>query len=199
MATAAEILFPPSARAEQERFGSRSAYARREEHDGFETEISGDVAEFVGAAESFFIATATADGQPYLQHRGGPPGFLKILGPRTLGFADLSGNRQYITLGRLAENPRVCLFIMDYTNLQRVKIWGRAKVIDREAAIAMGLVDGKADKVERGIVIEVDVWDANCSKYIPRLLPASAVERAIAERDERIRELEAELARRPDR
>src|SRR5690349_22242460 len=132
MSTPAEIVFPASARRMQERHGSRGTYAKRDQPDGFRRVVDEDLAAFLAELDSFFIATATADGQPYIQHRGGPKGFLKVLGPTTLGFADFAGNRQYITAGRLTENPAVCLFLIDYPHRARVKLWGHARIVEDE-------------------------------------------------------------------
>ncbi len=121
-----DIAFTGTVKALQARHGSRKAYARMEQGGGWETTITADVAAFIGEQTSFFLASVNADGQPYIQHRGGPKGFLKILDERTLGFADFRGNRQYISVGNLQENPKVHLFLIDYRHQRRVKIWGEA-------------------------------------------------------------------------
>jgi predicted pyridoxine 5'-phosphate oxidase superfamily flavin-nucleotide-binding protein len=124
-----DIAFTPAVKAEQARRGSRQGYARMEEKGGWRSAITPDLAEFIAERDSFYLATASADGQPYVQHRGGPPGFLRALDERTLGFADFRGNRQYISAGNLAENPRAFIFLMDYPNRRRIKLWGRAEVV----------------------------------------------------------------------
>jgi len=165
----AALLFPPSARAAQERLGSRALQARRERQGAFSQTVDERLRAFLARIDSFFIATATADGQPYVQHRGGPKGFLKVLSPSTLGFADFSGNRQYITVGRLAENPAVCLFVIDYERRARVKLWGRAAVVEGDPVLLGRVADpAYVARIERAILIEIDVWDVNCRQHIPR-------------------------------
>jgi predicted pyridoxine 5'-phosphate oxidase superfamily flavin-nucleotide-binding protein len=128
-----DVAFTPSVKAVQARKGSREAYARMEERGGFETRITPDLATFITAQTSVFLATANGDGQPYIQHRGGPPGFLRVLDESTVGFADFAGNRQYITQGNLADNPKAYLFLLDYAFRRRVKIWGEAHVVESDA------------------------------------------------------------------
>ncbi len=189
-----DVAFTGQVKTVQARLGSRAAFARLEREGGFETEIGEDLAAFVAAQRSFFLATASAAGQPYVQHRGGPPGFLKVFDPRTLAFADFAGNRQYISLGNLAENPRVHLFLIDYAQRQRVKIWGEARVVEDDPALLARLTTaGYKARPERAIVIRVTAWDANCRQHIPQLLEASDVQAALAERDARIAALEAEV------
>lgn len=191
-----DVAFSPSVKAVQTRLGSRRTYARLETGDGWETTINSDLAGFIAEQRSFFIATASAAGQPYLQHRGGPKGFLRVLDERTLGFADFRGNRQYISLGNLAENDRVCLFLIDYAHRQRVKVWGRARVVEDDEALVERLNDpAYAGKPERAIVIDVATWDGNCPQHIPVRFDAEDVEAALGERDRRIADLEAELKR----
>ena len=176
--------------------GSREHYARMERRGGWQSEITPDLAGFIAAQRSFYLATASAEGQPYIQHRGGPPGFLRVLDPETLAFADLAGNRQYVSLGNLSENPRVQLFLMDYTQRRRIKIWGTARVVtDDPALLQMLAPEGRQGRAEQAIVIHVTAWDANCPQHIPQRFEAADVARAIAERDERIAALEAEVAR----
>ncbi len=191
----AEVVFPASARAFQQRFGSRAAYAKRDAPGGFRQSVDADLTGFLAELNSFFIATATADGKPYIQHRGGPKGFLKVLGPTTLGFADFGGNRQYITIGRLSENDACALFLIDYVHQVRIKIWGRARVVEDEPALLAQLGDpAYPAKIERAIVIEIDAWDINCRQHIPQLLPAADVEAVVESLNARVRELEAENA-----
>src|SRR5262249_55581533 len=121
---ASDVAFSPSVKAVQSRKGSRSRYARMEEKGSWQTRITPDLARFIEAQTSLFLASASADGQPYIQHRGGPPGTFRVLDDQTIGFADFAGNRQYITLGNLAENPKAQLFLIDYVQRRRIKIWG---------------------------------------------------------------------------
>ena len=119
---------------------------------------------------SFYLATASADGQPYVQHRGGPPGFLRVVDERTLGFADFKGNRQYITTGNLAENGKAFIFIMDYAQRRRVKLWGRARVVEADAALLARLwPEGYEARPEQAILFEIEAWDTNCPQHIPQM------------------------------
>jgi predicted pyridoxine 5'-phosphate oxidase superfamily flavin-nucleotide-binding protein len=168
-----DVAFSPAVKAIQRRKGSRAAYARMEQGEGWQAEITGELAAFVEEQTSFFLATANAAGQPYIQHRGGPPGFLRVLDETTLGFADFRGNRQYISLGNLAENEKVHLFLIDYANRRRVKIWGEARVVEDDPALVARLtVPGYAAHPERAIVIRVVAWDENCSQHIPQRFDA---------------------------
>jgi uncharacterized protein len=189
-----DVAFTGSVKAIQEQRGSRATYARMEERGGFKTAISAELAGFIAAQRSFFIATANLDGQPYVQHRGGPPGFLRVLDTHTLAFADYAGNRQYISLGNLADNPRAQLFLIDYAERRRVKIWGTARVVESDANLLAKLMpEGYRARPEQVIVFDVHAWDANCPQHIPRRFEADDVEAALQQRDQRIAELEAEL------
>ena len=189
-----DVAFTPAVKAIQARKGSRGAYARMEQGDGWQTEIDADLAAFLGEQTSVFLGTASAAGQPYIQHRGGPKGFLRVLDPRTIAFADYRGNRQYISSGNLAENPRVILFLIDYLHQSRVKIWGEARVIDDDPALLASLMpEGYAARPEQALVLRVTAWDANCPQHIPRRFEAEEVEKMLAERDEKIERLTAEL------
>lgn len=191
-----DVAFSPAVKAIQTARGSRDSHARRERRGGWLTEITPDLAAFIAAQRSVYLATASADGQPYIQHRGGPPGFLRVLDAETLAFADLAGNRQYISLGNLSENPRVQVFLMDYVQRRRVKIWGQARVVTDDPALLATLTPaGTEARAEQAIIIRVTAWDANCPQHIPQRFEAEDVLRAITERDERIAALEAELAR----
>lgn len=191
-----DIAFTPAVKAIQERKGSRGAYARMERGAGWSAAIDEDLAAFIGAQRSFFLATSSADGQPYVQHRGGPPGFLRVVDDVTLAFADFRGNRQYISQGNLTENPKVHLFLIDYARRQRVKIWGEARVVEGDARLLRRLTPPDYDaRVEQAIVIRVAAWDANCPQHIPQRLEASDVAAALVERDEKIAALEREIAR----
>lgn len=195
-----DVAFTDSVKAIQTRMGSRKAYARMEEGDGWSATITDNLAAFIAEQNSFFLATANAAGQPYIQHRGGPPGFLVVLDENTLGFADFRGNRQYISLGNLAENPKVHVFLIDFMHRRRVKIWGEAKVVEDDPALLGRLTSPGYDaRPERAFVIQVTAWDENCPQHIPQRLEAADVARALAVRDRRIAELEATVARLEDR
>ncbi len=190
-----DVAFTPAVKAIQARLGSRAAYARMEEGEGWETTITPDLAEFIAGQTSVFLGTASAAGQPYIQHRGGPAGFLHVLDDKTIGFADVRGNRQYITLGNLAENPRAHLFLIDYEHSQRVKIWGEARAVEDDPVLLGKLLPaGEKPQGARVILFSVTAWDANCPKYIPQRFDAEGVARALEQRDRRIAELEREVA-----
>jgi predicted pyridoxine 5'-phosphate oxidase superfamily flavin-nucleotide-binding protein len=190
-----DVAFTPAVKAIQARKGSRGGYAHMEDGGGFRTEIDGALAGFIGEQTSFFLATANADGQPYIQHRGGPAGFIRILDKTTLAFADYRGNRQYITQGNLSENPKAYIFLIDYVNRRRIKIWGEARVVEDDPALTASLMpkDYKA-KPEQAILFKITAWDSNCPQHIPMKFDAADVAAAVAARDERIAELEAEVA-----
>jgi uncharacterized protein len=190
-----DVAFTPAVKAIQTRKGSREAYAHVEERGGWRTEIDDKLAGFLAEANSFYLATATADGQPYIQHRGGPKGFIKILDKSTIAFADYAGNQQYLTQGNLSENPKAYIFIMDYAHRRRVKLRGEAKVIDDDPALTDALMP-KAYRArpEQVIVFKIAAWDTNCPQHIPQKFDAADVAQALAARDARIAELEAELA-----
>ena len=190
-----DVAFTPAVKAIQARKGSREAYAHVEARGGWRTEIDENLAAFLAQANSLYFATATADGQPYIQHRGGPKGFVKILDKTTLAFADYSGNRQYITQGDLTENPNAHIFLMDYAHRRRVKIWGEARVVDDDPALLTSLMPaGYKARPEQVIVFKIAAWDTNCPQHIPQKFDAADVAAALAARDARIAELEAELA-----
>src|SRR5215211_6370376 len=164
--------------------------------DSWQTRITGELAEFIAAQTSFFLATTNLAGQPYIQHRGGPAGFLRVLDESTLAFVDFAGNRQYITQGNLADNPKAHLFLIDYAHRQRVKIWGEARIIEDDPALTARLMpDGYKARAEQAILFTVSAWNANCPQHIPQRFEAADVAAALAERDSRIEMLEAELKR----
>jgi uncharacterized protein len=190
-----DVAFTPAVKAIQARKGSRDAYANQEERGGWRTEIDADLAARLANTNSFYLATATADGQPYIQHRGGPKGFIKILDKSTIAFADYSGNRQYITQGNLSENPHAYIFVMDYAHRRRVKIWGEARVVEDDPALTDALMPkGYRARPEQVIVFKISAWDTNCPQHIPQKFDAADVAAALAARDQRIAELEAEVA-----
>jgi predicted pyridoxine 5'-phosphate oxidase superfamily flavin-nucleotide-binding protein len=189
-----DVAFTPSVKAIQLRKGSRSAYQRAEEEGVWPTRITPDLAAFIAAQRSVFLATANREGQPYIQHRGGPPGFLRVLDEKTIGFADFAGNRQYITLGNLGDNPKAYLFLIDYGHRQRVKIWGEARVIENDAALIARLrPEGYKARAEQAILFTVSAWSANCPQHIPQRFDAADVAAALEERDQKIAALEAEV------
>jgi len=193
-AFSSDVAFTPSVKRVQELKGSREAYARMEARGAWQTHLSADIVEFIAAQRSFFMATASREGQPYMQHRGGPPGFLRVLDARTLAFADYAGNRQYITLGNLDENPLAQLFLIDYVDQRRVKIWGEARVVEDDPGLLARLKPPNyRARAERAIVFSVQAWDENCPQHIPRRYEAADVDAALADRDQRIAQLEAEL------
>jgi predicted pyridoxine 5'-phosphate oxidase superfamily flavin-nucleotide-binding protein len=190
-----DVAFTPAVKAVQERKGSRAGYARLEEAGSWKTHITPDLKTFIEAQTSVFLATANAQGQPYIQHRGGPPGFLRVIDDATLGFVDFVGNRQYITLGNLAENPKAHLFLIDYAHRKRVKVWGEARVVEDDTSLTTRLMPrGYKARPSQVILFNVLAWDANCPQHIPQRLEAADVATALAERDRRIVELEAQVA-----
>jgi predicted pyridoxine 5'-phosphate oxidase superfamily flavin-nucleotide-binding protein len=190
-----DVAFTPAVKEIQARKGSRDAYAHVEENGGWRTEIDDKLRGFLAATDSFYLATATADGQPYIQHRGGPKGFIKVLDKNTLAFADYSGNRQYITQGNLSENRKAHIFVMDYAHRRRVKIWGEARVVDDDPALMQSLMpQGYKARPEQVILFKITAWDTNCPQHIPQKYDAADVAAALAQRDARIAELEAQLA-----
>lgn len=193
---ASDVAFTPSVKEIQARKGSRRHYERMETGGSWQTEITEDLINFIESRTTIFLATANLSGQPYIQHRGGPAGFLKVLDERTIGFADFSGNRQYVTQGNLADNPKACLFLMDYTYRQRVKLWGEAKVVenDRDLEARLKPQDYNA-RVEQVILFTVNAWDANCPQHIPRMIDEDVVKEFLSEKDRRISELEEKIAR----
>jgi len=191
-----DVAFTPTVKAIQARKGSREAYAHVEQNGGWRTEIDDRLAAFLEGTNSFYLATATRDGQPYIQHRGGPKGFVRILDKHTIAFADYAGNRQYLTQGNLSENPKAHIFIMDYAHRRRIKIWGEARVVEDDPALLESLMPkGYRARPEQVIVFKIAAWDTNCPQHIPQKFDATDVAAALAQRDARIGELEAEIAR----
>jgi uncharacterized protein len=191
---ASDVAFTPTVKAIQTRKGSRRGYATMEQRGSWETRITPELAAFIAAQTSVFFATASADGQPYIQHRGGPAGFLRVLDDKTIGFVDFTGNKQYITQGNLADNPKAYLFLIDYAQRRRIKLWGEARVVEGDAALVARLMpeDYKA-RPEQVILFTVFAWDSNCPQHIPQRFDAADVAAALEERDRRIAVLEAEL------
>lgn len=196
MAYASDIAFTDSVKAIQSRKGSRRFYAQMEKNGAWQTEITPDLAGFVAAQRSFFLATTNANGQPYIQHRGGPPGFLKFIDRHTLAFADYTGNRQFITQGNLTDNPRAFIFLIDYLNRTRIKIWGSAKVVEDQPGLLAELMAVQGDykaRAEQVLVFTVTAWDGNCPQHIPQRIDREDVETLLRERDLQIAELEEQV------
>jgi len=193
---ASDIAFTPAVKAIQEQHGSRSGYARMERGEGWQTDVTPELAEFLAELDMFYLGTANAARQPYIQYRGGPAGFLKVFDEHTLGFADFGGNRQYITVGNLTENPQAFLFLMDYANRRRVKVWGTARVVEGDAALEQQLGDpGYPGRVERAILFTVEAWDVNCPQHIHPRFSQRQIAPVIERLENRIAELEAEVRR----
>ena len=191
-----DVAFTPSVKAAQLRKGSRRVYARVEEGEGWPSTIPADLKLFIERQTSVFLGTASADGQPYIQHRGGPAGFLRVLYDQTIGFVDYIGNRQYITTGNLAENPKAYLFLIDYAQQRRIKLWGEARVVEGDDGLVRRLMpEGAKARPEQVILFTVTAWDVNCPQHIPQRFEAADVAAALAERDAKIGRLEAEVAR----
>jgi len=191
-----DVAFSPAVKVWQEKMGSRAGYARMEQKGSWKGGVTPDLAAFLAERDSFYLATASAEGQPYIQHRGGPKGFLRVLDERTLAFADFAGNRQYISAGNLSENDRAQIFLMDYANRQRIKIWGRARVVEDDPALLERLADpAYKGRPERAIVFEIAAWDVNCPQHITRRYTEAEVATALEKLTARIAELEDEVAR----
>ncbi|HUJ37906.1 MAG TPA: pyridoxamine 5'-phosphate oxidase family protein [Hyphomicrobium sp.] len=195
MSSASDIAFTPSVKSVQERRGSRKGYAQMEAKGGWETTVSPDLAAFIAEVRSFYLATASKDGQPYIQHRGGPKGFLNVLDAKTLAFADFSGNRQYLTTGNLAENPRAFIFLMDYASRRRVKLWGEARVVEDDPELTRRLtIEGYLGRPEQVIVFTLKAWDVNCPQHIPQMFFVEDIKEAVDGLKNRIAQLEQENA-----
>lgn len=188
-----DIAFTAAVKGIQAAKGSRTNYAKVERR-GWQTRVTPELTEFLAELDMFYLGTANAEGQPYIQYRGGSPGFLKVLDDKTLAFADFGGNRQYITLGNLSENPKAFIFLMDYANSQRVKLWGTAKVVEDDAELLDQLHDPYyPGKIERAIVFTLEAWDINCPQHIHKRFPQRQIKPVIDGLKDRIAELEAAL------
>jgi len=193
---ASDVAFTDTVKAIQARKGSRNAYARMEDSRGWQSTITADLKEMIESQISVFLGTANAQGQPYIQHRGGPPGFLCVLDEKTIAFADFTGNRQFISQGNLSENPKAHLFLIDYAEQRRVKIWGTARVVEGDAALAARLMPpGYRARPEQVMLFDVSAWDANCPQHIPQRFEAADVKATLEARDRRIAFLEGEAER----
>jgi predicted pyridoxine 5'-phosphate oxidase superfamily flavin-nucleotide-binding protein len=194
--TPSDVAFTAAVKAIQTAKGSRQGYERMERGRGWSTGVTPELAAFLADLDMFYLGTANAAGQPYIQYRGGPPGFLKVIDEHTLGFADFGGNRQYITLGNLSDNPKAFIFLMDYANSRRVKLWGTAKVVEGDPALLDRLGDPGYDAtVERAILFTVEAWDINCPQHIHQRFSARQVASVIEGLQRRVSELEAELSK----
>lgn len=194
-----DVAFTPAVKALQTQKGSRSRYARIE-RSGWETRVTPELAGFLAGLDMFYLGTASAGGQPYFQYRGGSPGFLKVIDDTTLGFADFAGNRQYVTLGNLSENPKAFIFLMDYATSQRVKLWGEARVVEDDPALLEKLRDpAYPGKVERAILFRIGAWDINCPQHIHKRFSQAQVAPVIEQLRTRIAELESQLAQANDK
>lgn len=191
-----DVAFTPAVKALQERNGSRAGYARMAEKKDWHDTVTPDLAAFLAERDSFYLASASAEGRPYIQHRGGPKGFLKVLDDKRLAFADFGGNRQYISAGNLSENDQAAIFLMDYPNRRRIKLWGRARVVEDDPELLARLVEpGYKAKPERAFLFEVEAWDVNCPQHITPRYTEDQIAPALAKLQARIVELEAEVAR----
>lgn len=191
---ASDIAFTSAVKEIQTEKGSRSSYARMEIGGGWETKVTEELQAFLAELDMFYLGTTNSEGQPYIQYRGGSPGFLRKIDEQTLGFADFGGNRQYITLGNLSENPKAFIFLMDYVRIQRIKLWGKARVVEGDAALLDKLRDPDyPGKVERAILFEIEAWDVNCPQHIHKRFPQKLVTPIIEKLQSRIEELEAKL------
>lgn len=194
-----DIAFTPAVKRIQEVKGSRASYSRVEQSRGWATRVTLDLAEFIAGLDMLYLGTANAQGQPYIQYRGGPPGFLRVLDDQTLAFADFGGNRQYITLGNLSENPRAFIFLMDYAHSRRVKVWGTAKVVEDDAELLEGLhAPDYPGAAERAIVFTIEAWDTNCPQHIHKRFSQRQIAPVVIELRARIAELERQLQQRSE-
>ncbi|MEE8156159.1 MAG: pyridoxamine 5'-phosphate oxidase family protein [Phycisphaerales bacterium] len=191
-----DVAFTSAVKDVQSRLGSRNGYANMERGRGWANTITDDLREFIAQRDSFYLGTASAHGQPYIQHRGGPPGFLKVLDDQTLAFADFSGNRQYVSVGNLSENDQAFIFLMDYANQRRVKVWGTAEVVEGDPALLKRLANPEyAGSPERAFVFHVEAWDVNCPQHIPRLYTEAQIAPQLVELQNQVAALEAENQR----
>jgi hypothetical protein len=189
-----DVAFTPAVKAAQEERGSRKAYEKVEQRGSWKDIVTPELAEFIAQRDSFHLGTAGREGQPYIQHRGGPRGFLKVLDPRTLAMADYAGNAQYISLGNLSENPKAFIFLMDYPNRHRIKIWGEAEFLENDPELLARVVDPEYEaRPERVLVFHVKAWDVNCTQHIRQRFTLEEMEPIYESMQRRISELEARL------
>ena len=189
------IVLTPEAQAAMAARGSLAGYAKKIEA-GYPNRVTSDLAGFIAELDTAFLATTSAEGAPYIQHRGGPKGFIKVLDDKTLGFADFAGNRQYITISNLEGNDRAFLFLLDFANRQRIKVWGRARVVENDPKLMERLVEpGYRARPERAILFTIEAWDVNCSQHITERYTQAEVALAVQGMRDRIASLEDELRR----
>ncbi|KAF3883783.1 MULTISPECIES: pyridoxamine 5'-phosphate oxidase family protein [Nostocales] len=190
-----EIAFTPEVQAAQTQRGSRQSYEKYIANGPANDTITSKVEEFIAQLNGFYLGTVGSNGYPYIQFRGGPPGFLKVLDEKTLGFADFSGNVQYITVGNLSGNDKAFLFLMDYRHRRRIKIWGRAQYVEGDSQWTEKLqIPGYPAKVERSILFHVEAISENCPQHIPIRYSETEVEAMMAPLQARIAELEQQLS-----
>ena len=190
-----DIAFTPAIKAIQTEKGSRTSYSKMEKRGGWQTTVTPELKAFLADLDMFYLGTANAEGQPYIQYRGGAPGFLKVIDGKTLGFADFGGNQQYISLGNLSENSKAFIFLMDYMHSRRLKLWGNAKVVEGDVELENKLHNPNyPGKVERAILFEIEAWDINCPQHIHKRFPQREVAPVIKQLQQRVQELETELA-----
>lgn len=191
-----DLAFSASVKAVQAARGSREMFVEKDAAGGWRTEISDDLAGFIGEVTTCYLATVSADGQPYVQHRGGPAGFLRVIDRQTIGFVDYKGNRQFITTGNLRDNAKVHLFLVDYENRRRVKIWGTARIVEGDGELAARLFPhGYRAKWEQVILLTVAAWDINCSQHIPQMFHAYDVATTVQTFQARMKEMDEEITR----
>jgi uncharacterized protein len=190
-----DIVFPAAARLAQAERGSARVYEKKTAA-GFPDRVTAELEGFIAELDTAFLATVSAEGAPYIQHRGGPKGFIKVIDDKTLGFADYAGNKQYITISNLAGNDRAYLFLLDFANRQRIKLWGRARVVENDPALMEKLIEpGYRARPERAILFTIEAWDSNCSQHITERYTQAEVAMAVDGLRERIVALQAENAR----
>lgn len=190
-----DIVFTSSVKKIQEKYKSRDSYARMEQFGGWNTKVKSELKDFLSMMDSFYFGTANSDGQPYIQHRGGAKGFLKVIDEETLAFADFSGNKQYISVGNLSENNKATLFLMNYASQTRIKIWGTAEVSVDEKLLESLHDSSYQAKIERAIIFKVKAWDVNCRQHIKQRFAAEEIEKITRPLQEKIKELEAFIAK----
>jgi len=190
-----DVAFTPAVKAIQTKKGSRNNYAGMEEQGSWETTVTPELKAFLAELDMFYLGTANSEGQPYIQYRGGSPGFLRVIDEKTLGFADFGGNRQYITLGNLAENPKAFIFLMDYARSRRVKLWGTARVVEDQTLLDQLRDPTYSGKAERAILFQIEAWDVNCPQHIHKRYSQQQVAPLIEKLQNKIDELEAEVQR----
>jgi predicted pyridoxine 5'-phosphate oxidase superfamily flavin-nucleotide-binding protein len=188
-----DVAFTPAVKAIQSDNGSRASYARVEQGHGWQTTVTPELTGFLAGMDMFYLGTSNAHGQPYVQYRGGSPGFLKVVDDKTLGFADFGGNRQYITLGNLSENPKAFIFLMDYVNSRRIKLWGTARVVDPDLLEQLQ-DEAYPGRVERAILFSIEAWDVNCPQHIHKRFPQAVVAPIIEKLQTQVQELQSRLA-----